>query len=152
MGYGSVEFREVGQRPIYDDEFSFDHRGGFGAIFDVLKRATQPQPVLKVAPTPTGVSPGAAQVSVAPVLLPAPTAPPVSAQTTVGPPVSPTVAQNPPVVVTGTDGGGTTVAQDAPDGGFGTLMKQAENPFVIGGLLVLGLLALRRSGGTRRWL
>ena len=31
-GFGSVDFTEVGRTPIYDDEFSFDHRGGFGAV------------------------------------------------------------------------------------------------------------------------
>jgi hypothetical protein len=133
---------------------------GYGGLVDVVRDLATRTPAPTPAPIPIPWKPPAAIVPptppttiappvtmmppVMPVLLPAPT----GVQPTPAPAITPQiVASQPPSA-----GGGFTVetgtTDTRPSGGSVPLLQQ---PAVLIGLAILGWLALRGSGGTRRY-
>ena len=131
------------------------HRQGMGGIWDALKAArdaaTAPAP-LPVAPAPVAPSvpvpvaptqPGVPYVP--PTYVPVSPPPPIM-MPTVGPALPPLTIPMPPGSTAAGTGTGGTVAQVTQ-----AVTGWLQQPVVLVGLAILGILALRRSGGTRRY-
>lgn len=124
-------------------------RAGFGALWtDVIAKVAQ----AKATPTPTTVAaplPPLVYGGPAPIVPPPPgTMPPPQPMPPV---IQPILVAGPAPSPSGGGGGGGVDAGLAPAAGGTGVSNLLQQPAVLIGIAILGFLALRRGGGTRRW-